>query len=250
MEESLARRGVGVVSDPETKSGTISQERTLLRWAGIAGILGGLVFILVPVVQFGFVPPAPSDPAAVVARFPSISAALTVGNNINLASDILVLVLLLGLYRALRRTSLAPAVIGTVLSILGLAVLFAETQTQVAFAPISDLYHAPGATATQQAAAAVVWQATQGMFFELDVAAGLLLSLGFTILGVAITKATGFGKRLGGLSVALGALSLIGIALIPVLGEASIVAVLALPVYVVLPIFWGRRLRTLSKTSW
>ena len=246
----MAKRGVDVVSDLETKLGTVSQEGTLLRWAGIAGVLGGLVFILAPVVQFGFVPPAPSDPAAVVARFPSISAPLTIGNNTNLASDILVLVLLLGLYRALRRTSLAPAVIGTVPSVLGLAVLFTETQTQVAFAPISDLHHAPGATATQQAAAAVVWQATQGMFFELDVAAGLLLSLGFTILGVAIIKATAFGRRLGVLSVVLGALSLIGIALIPVLGEASIVAVLALPVYVVLPILWGRRLYTLSKSSW
>ncbi|HVH14382.1 MAG TPA: hypothetical protein VNA15_01515 [Candidatus Angelobacter sp.] len=42
---------------------------------------------------------APSDPAAVVARFPNINATLTVGSNINLASDILVLVLLLGYTR-------------------------------------------------------------------------------------------------------------------------------------------------------
>ena len=77
------------------------------------------------------------------------------------------------------------------------------------------------------------------MFFELDVAAGLLLSLGFIILGVAIIQANGFGKRLDGLSVVLGAVSLLGISLILVLGEVSIVAVLALPVYVVLPILGG-----------
>lgn len=246
MVESLAREKVGIMSE---QLGSMRQEKKLMRWGGLAGILSGIVFILVPVVQFGFVPPAPSDSAAVVARFPSISAALTVGNNINLASDILVLVLLLGQYRALRRTSLAPAVIGTVLSVLGLAVLFTETQTQVAFAPISDLYHAPGASATQQAAAAVVWQATQGMFFELDVAAGLLLSIGFIVLGIAMIQATGFGKRLGGLSVVLGALSLLGISLIPVLGEASIVAVLAVPVYIVLPILWGMRLYRLSRIA-
>ena len=46
----------------------------------------------------------------------------------------------------------------------------------------------------------------------------------------------------------LGAVSFLGISLIPVLGEASIAAVLAVPVYVVLPILWGRRLFVLSKT--
>lgn len=245
MVENLTRE----IASASNESLSISQERKLLRWAGLAGILGGIVFLFVPIVQFGFVPPAPSDPTAVVARFPSISATLTVGNNINLASAILVLALLLGVYRALRRTSLAPTIVGTVLSIIGLGVLFTETQTQVAFAPISDLYHAPGATATQQAAATVAWQATQGMFFELDVAAGLLLSLGFIVLGVAMAQATGFGKRLGELSIVLGTLSLLGVALIPVLGEASVVAVLAVPVYVVLPILWGRRLYFLSRVS-
>jgi len=228
---------------------SLTQEKRVLRWGGLAGILGGIVFILVPVVQFGFVPPAPSDPQAVVARFPSISVPLTVGNNINLVADIFILALFLALYRALRGTSLAPALFGTVLSVLGLAVLFTETQTQVAFAPLSDLYHSPTATPVQQAAIAVTWQATQAMFFELDVAAGLLLSMGFILLGVAILQSPGFGRRLGGLTVILGAVSLLGISLIPVLGEASIVAVLALPVYVILPIILGRRLYTLSKAT-
>jgi hypothetical protein len=250
LEDGLSKGIVGVVSDLETKPVGINQERILLRWAGIAGVLSGIVFLFVPIVQFGFVPPAPTDPAAVVARFPSISAALTVGNNVNLASDILALALLLGLYRALRRTSLAPAFIGTVLSVLGLAVLFTETQTQVAFAPLSDLYHSSTTTQMQQAAIAVTWQATQAIFFELDVAAGLLLSIGFILLGVAMIRATGFGKRLGALSVVLGAISLLGIALIPVLGEASIVAAFAVPVYIVLPILWGRRLYSQSKTVW
>src|SRR5947209_8097563 len=158
------------------KSMSSTQEKRVLRWGGLAGILGGIVFILVPVVQFGFVPPAPSDPQAVVARFPSISVPLTVGNNINLVADIFILALFLALYRALRGMSLAPALFGTVLSVLGLAVLFTETQTQVAFAPLSDLYHSATVTPVQQAAIAVTWQATQAMFFELDVAAGLLLS--------------------------------------------------------------------------
>ena len=224
-------------------------ERSVLKWGGLAGILGGIVFLLVPIVQFGFVPPAPSDPSAVVARFPSISVALTIGNNINFVADILFLALLVALYRGLRGTSLAPALFGTAMSILGLAVLFTETQTQVAFAPLSDLYHQAGTTATQQQTLGYVWQAAQGMFFELDVAAGLLLSLGFVLIGIAMIRAQSFGKGVGALSAILAAIATLGIALIPILGEGSIVAVLAVPVYIVLPILWGWKLYRMSKIS-
>lgn len=225
-------------------------ERSVLKWGGLAGILGGIVFVFVPIVLFGFVPPTPTDPNAVVARFPSVSIAITVGNNIDFVADILNLALLLAVYRALRGTSLAPALFGTAMSILGLAVLFTETQTQVAFAPISDLYHQAGTTTAQQQTLGYIWQATQGMFFELDVAAGLLLSLGFVLIGIAMIRSSSFGKRVGVLSAILAAVATLGIALIPVLGEASVVpAVLALPVFVVLPILWGWKLYRLSRIS-
>jgi hypothetical protein len=233
--------------DSEHEEPSASLERTVLRMGGLAGILGGIVFILVPVVLFGFVPPTPSDPAAVVARWPDVRAAITVGNNISLVADILFLGLVIGLYRALRRTSLAPALLGTVVTVLGLGVLFTETQTQVAFAPISDLYHASGATPAQRATLLLMWQATQGMFVELDVAAGLLLSIGFILLGIAILRAPAFGSRLGAVTIVLGIISLIGISLIPLYGEVSIVAVLALPIYVILPILLGRKVYSLSK---
>ena len=41
---------------------------------------------------------------------------------------------------------------------------FVEDTTQVAFDPISNLYHAPGATAADQHTLTLLWQATQGMF--------------------------------------------------------------------------------------
>src|SRR5690348_11969595 len=107
------------------------QERSVLRWGGFAGVLGGIAFLFVPVVLFGFVPTAPADPMAVINRFPSVSAAITVGNNINFVADILDLSLILAVFVALRRTSLAPALFGTVMSVLGLGVLFTESQTQV-----------------------------------------------------------------------------------------------------------------------
>ncbi len=228
---------------------SLGREKSILRWGGLAGILGGIVFILVPVVQFGFVPPAPTDPAAVVARFPNVEAAIALGNNINLVANVLVLALFLALYRALRGPSPMAALLGAVLGVLGLTVLFAESQTQVAFAPLSDLYHAPGATAAQQETLALVWQGTQAMFIQLDVAAGVILSLGFLLLGIAMLRSPAFGRRLGALTVVLGALAILGIYLIPVFGEASIPAVLVIPVYVVLPIVLGWKLRSLSKAA-
>src|SRR5207247_11368652 len=122
-----------------------SDERSVLRWCGIVGMLSGVVFLLVPVVLFGFVPAAPADPAGLVARFPQVRTAIAVGNFLNFVSDAFLVALLLGLYRALRATSPAPAFFGTVLGVLGLGVLFIDTATPAALGPIYDLYHASGA---------------------------------------------------------------------------------------------------------
>src|SRR4029077_11896485 len=118
---------------------SMSEEKTVLRWGGLAGMLGGMIFILVPVILFGFVPPAPTDPAAVVMRFPEIRTALAVGNAVDFVVNVLWVALFVALYRALRGPSLAPALFGSVLSLLGVAVLFVESATQVAFDPISNL---------------------------------------------------------------------------------------------------------------
>src|SRR5438309_8868018 len=188
-------------------SGKSMEDKSVLRWGGLAGMLGGIVFIFVPVILFGLVPPAPTHPAQLVARFPTVRAAIAAGNFVDFVSDALVLALFLALYRALRGTSPVPALFGSVLSILGLAVIFTETATQVAFDPISNLYHAPGATPADQATLALIWQATQGMFNQLDTSAVLLLSTGFIVLGVAMLRNPGFGKGVGGLTMVFGAVA-------------------------------------------
>ena len=225
----------------------MSDEKSVLRWGGLAGVLGGLLFILVPVTLFGFVPPAPADPAGLVMRFPDVRAAIAVGNGINFVVNILWVALFLALYRALRGTSLAPALFGSVLSVLGLGVLFIESSTQIAFDPISNLYHAPGATPEQQATLALVWQATQGMFNQFDTAAILLLSAGIIVLGVAMLRAPAFGKGFGGLTVVLGAASVVGGFFF---GVTSIVAaVLVVPIFIILPILLGWKVYRLSRTA-
>src|SRR5439155_349268 len=78
------------------------EDKSVLRWGGLAGMLGGIVFIFVPVILFGFVPPAPADPAELVARFPTVRAAIAAGNFGDFVADALVLARFLALCRALR----------------------------------------------------------------------------------------------------------------------------------------------------
>src|SRR5438046_9787725 len=95
-----------------------SDERSVLRWGGIAGILSGIVFLLVPVVLFGFVPAAPADPAGLVARFPQVRTAIAVGNCLNFVSDAFLVEILLGLYCALGGRVSAPAFFDTYLGVM------------------------------------------------------------------------------------------------------------------------------------
>lgn len=238
------------------EKGSMSQERSLLRWGGLAGMLGGLVFILVPIILFGFVPQAPPgsfkleggaqvDPGALVRMFPDTRAAISVGNFVNFVSGTLSLALMLSLFQALRRSSLAPALFGAALYILGLGVIFTETVTQIAFDPISNLYNSPGVTQNEQATLTLMWQATQGIFFELDAAAILLLSAGLIVLGVAMLKAQGFGKLVGGVSMIFGTVSLFITAFFGI--TSSLVAILLVPMFIALPMLFGWKVYKLSR---
>jgi hypothetical protein len=234
----------------------MGQERSVLRWGGLAGMLGSVVFLLVPIVLFGFVPQpqagssrveggAQVDPAGLVIMFPSVRAAISVGNFLNFVSSVLSLSLFIALYRALRRSSLAPALFGCALLILGLAVIFSETVTQVAFDPISSLYHAPGVTTADQATLTIVWQAVQAVFFELDAAAILLFSAGYILIGVAMFSAPAFGKIMGGLATAFGVIAL---GVVASFGITSLLAaVLLVPMFIALPALLGWKVYRLSK---
>ena len=125
-----------------------AQEKSVLRWGGLAGIVGGIVFMIVFVIVGVFV----GMEFVEVARFPDVRTARIVENSLYLAVLILWVPHFLALYRALRATSLAPALFGSVLGILGLVVLAADALHHIWQTPISDLYHAPGATREAQAA--------------------------------------------------------------------------------------------------
>jgi hypothetical protein len=208
-------------------------EKSVLRWGGLAGILGSIIFILVFVIVIVFVGAEPAEPAGEVIRFPDIRAARTVEDGLYLVVLILWVAHFLALYRALRQTSLAPALFGSVVGIVGLGVLAAGALPHVATAPISDLYHTPGATTEERATLVLMWQATEGIFDALFGAGLLLVPIGFVALGVAMLGAPAFGKGYGGVSVVLGVVGVVAasVLLVDPLSPSAFVGVLALIVF-------------------
>ena len=128
----------------------LENENRVLRWGGLAGVLGGVFLLLVFVIVGVFVGADAADPALALTRFPDIRTARTIENGLYLVVLILWVTHFLALYRAVR-TNLAPALFGSVLGIVGLTVLAAGALPHVATVPVSNLYHAPGVTPDDQA---------------------------------------------------------------------------------------------------
>jgi hypothetical protein len=225
----------------------MDREKSFLRWSGLAGMTAGIFFIVTIVTLIEFGPSTTATPAQLVMNFPNVRTGLAVGNGFYFLVSVSLVGLALGLYRALRGTSPGPAVFGTVLYVLGLGVTFIEDTTQVAFDPISNLYHAPGATPADQATLALIWQATQGMFNQFDVAATLLLSTGLVILGVAMIRTPSFGKVFGGLSITFGAAEILGISLFPT--NSAAYAPFAVLAFLIFPVLFGWKLYSLSRAA-
>jgi len=223
----------------------MEEEKSVLRWGGLAGMLGGIVFVLMMVTLLVLVPDPTAGPEELLMRFPDTRAVIYLGESLYLLAVILSVTLFLALYRALRGTSLAPALFGTGLAFLGFAVLAAGALPNVAFAPISDLYHAPGVTPGEQMTLIPLWQATQGIFYETDTVGFLLLTIGLIVLGVAMLRAPAFGMGFGGVSVVVGVVGVVGIYVVGV-GSLSFVPVVILT-NVILPLLFGWKVYSLSR---
>ena len=214
-----------------TTATTTHDDLGVLRWGGLAGILGGVLFILVFVIVGVFVPAEAAEPAGAVAWFPDVRAARTVENGLYLVVLVLWAAHVVALGRALdgRR---APALFGSVLGIMGLTVLAAGALPHAASVPISDLYHAPGATAADQATLDLTWQAMLGIFDALLITGLVILPPSLVLFGSAMLGTPAFGKRYGRASVALGVVagaSAIGLLVDPesfiaVMGVFSLIA--------------------------
>lgn len=203
---------------------TFEADNRVLRWGGLAGILGSILFVIVFVIVGAFIGADPTEPAGAVMRFPDIRAGRTIENGLYLVVLVLWVVHFLALYRALRGPSLAPGLFGSAIGIIGLVVLAAGALPHAASLPISNLYHAPGATAADQATIALVWQGTQAIFNALLVTGLVILPIGVTALGVGMLASPAFGTGYGWASVVLGVVGL-GAAVALLVDPLSFIAV-------------------------
>ena len=186
----------------------MENEKSVLRLGGLAGILAFIVW-MVEMPIYGFVDPF--TPGGLL-RFPEISAVLGVSTILMMTIAILSIALVLTLYRALRGTNLGIALIGSVIGVIGYIVTaLGDASTFFAFAPLSDLYLAPGVTAETQATIVVLWEATQGITRTFFFVGSLFMVICFIVLGVVMLSAPAYGRRLGGASIILGVIGILGV---------------------------------------
>jgi len=164
----------------------------------------------------------PADLAGWVTMFPGIKVARVVENVMLLVALILEVPLFLALVRALRKTSLAPALFGSALGVMGLFAMMASSTPHVAHAALSDLYHAPGATPADQATIALMWQAVWGIFDAMLYVGFFLLPVALLLIGAAAFGAPAFGKGFAGVTFALGVVGLVA-AVLQMIDPASMI---------------------------
>jgi len=225
---------------------TNESDKSVLRWGGLASIGGGLLFILVFAWVIIFAGPDPAGLAGPITRFPEIKAVRTVENGLYLAVLVLWVPVYLALYRRLERTRRAPALVGSALGTLGLGVLAAGAIPHAATSRLSDLYHAPGATAEDQATLALVWQGTQGIFDALLLAGLLVTATGIVLLGLAMHADPAFGKGAAWLSMLLGTAGLAA-GIVVLIDPKSLVAALGVFALIGFHLILGWKVYRLSK---
>lgn len=190
---------------------TLEQEQSVLRWGGLAGILGSIVFIGVFVIVGVFVGMEIPAPEVFPVRFPSIFGARIAENSLYLLVLIVWVPPFLALFRALRARSLAAALFGSVLGVLGLTVMAAGALPHIVTAPLADMYHAAGATAADQATIVVTWHAVNASVDALLIAGLAFIPFSLVMLGIAMFASPDFGRGLGMLSVVLGLAGAVGV---------------------------------------
>jgi len=204
------------------------QERNVLKWGGLGGMVGSIVLVIVFVIVAVFVGSDPNEPMG----FPAIRVARTFEDGLYLAVMILWIPLFLALYRALRHERLAPALFGSALGIVGLVVLAAGALPHITTLAVSNLVHAPGATINNEAALEL-WKAAYAVFDALLTAGLILATIGVICLGAAMIKNPKFGRGIGWTSVVLGVAGVIAASVLlwDPNSQAAVVAIAGLIVF-------------------
>jgi len=230
------------------QSQMLEQEKSVLRWGGLAGILGSVFFILVMVFVAVVIGSDPFDLAEVVARFPNIHMLRVIENGVYLVGLLLEILLVLALFLALRKVNLAPALFGSALGIVGLVSMAISATPHVAHYPLSELFHATGTTPEAQEAIALMWQATWGVFNAPLFVGFFVVPTGLILLGVAMFSSPDFSKGYSWVSLVLGVIAFIA-AILQMIDPAADIGALS---YIALILFYfvlGIKIYRLSKAA-
>lgn len=190
------------------------QENAALWWGGVAGMLGSALLFTVFVFLAILVGLETIAPEAEMARFPEVMTARIVENTFYLLALACWTVHTAALFVALRRTALAPALAGAVMSALGLVILATGAVPHTATAVISDLYVAAAGDAEARAMLLVTWQAVQGLVDALVVTGLVLTPIGMGLLGVAMHRSPAFGPGAGRIGMVIGLAGLVAAVMI------------------------------------
>ncbi len=196
------------------------QEKNVLRWGGISGLLSGVLSILVIVIVAIFIPTDPTNLKEWVTRFPDIAIARTIENIVYLTALLFVIPFIIALHRALKKTNLAPSLFGCSLSIIGLTSMAMSATPHVAHYKISNLFQTLELGTQDQATIAIVWQAIWGIFDTMLYVGFFIVPIGFILLGIAMFNTPSFGKGFGLTSQILGIIGFIA-AILQIIDPAS-----------------------------
>lgn len=224
-----------------------SQDSKVLKWGGFSGIIGSVLLLLVMVFVAVFI--GMEEPGSLgewVERFPSIHMARVIENILYLSGLLLQIPLFLALFWALRKESLAPALFGTAVGIVGLVPMIASATPHVAHAPLADIYLAGAASAEVQEAIGVMWQATWGVFNAPLYVGFFVVPVGIFVFGIAMFGSSAFGRGLRWLSVVLGCVGVIA-AVLQMIDPVSPAGIICYAVLIVFGFAAGAKVRRLSK---
>lgn len=185
------------------------QEKKLLRWGGLSGIIGGIFFVLAFAFVVIFLSSEPADLKGWVTRFPHIQMYRTIENLLYLSALLFAIPLFASLFQALKRSNLPAALFGSLFSIIGISSMAFFSTPHVAHHKISNIYQTMDLSSREQETIALLWQSAWGIFDSGLYIGFFIFPIGFILLGAAMYKSEPLGRGFGLTSQILGAVGLV-----------------------------------------
>ena len=209
-----------------------SGDRQLIRWGGGAGLAGvvSMIGAVVVVVALGL--PDASDPETLT-DFADIEPGRIAEHFFYLGALVLFALHVFVLHRVLRVAHEAAALFGTVMAGFGYVILAAGSVLHVSTSPLSDLYTDPETPVEDLPAIEYAWHGAQSIFDTMLATGLLLVPIGMILLGIAMTEAPSFGRRLGQGAIGLAVVGTIGavVAIVVPDSDASAASVLVIVLF-------------------